>query len=478
MKKYWHRISFLGVKSDEKNLYNRTLILGNQLNVIMLISLSFVFIFLMILNLTHHTHWGIGSQRILCMMGLNVINLFFASRNYASLSKVSLIFIIPTFFFIIPTLLGFVEEESFAYYPYVIIVYSSIPQILLVPVKERVLYYFSLAYFMLLLLFIEPFLEAFMPEKFEIVSIIDKFYLMHKVVQVVCFAFLHLSIYQLRKINIGFEEEITQKNKALVIQNIELNKTLQSLDEAQKILYQSERMTSLATLTAGMAHEMNNPLNYISGGLDMIEEAQNDSKKTGKPNITGDFAKGLQIIRNGYKKAKKIVDALMTFTGNEIPKPEWIDLKELIDNIILFMKPKFPAELKVNTNYRFLSPLQAYKDKLQQVLLSILDNAVAAIKSKQGKDNEFIEIETYRESSDLKEYLVIEITNTGPEIPEKDLPYIFDPFFTTKEAGLGTGLGLTIAYAFINDHNGVLTVENTSSGVRFRIRFPVLKSEE
>ena len=122
--------------------------------------------------------------------------------------------------------------------------------------------------------------------------------------------------------------------------------------------------------------------------------------------------------------------------------------------------------------------MQAYKDKLQQVLLSILDNAVAAIKSKQGKDNEFIEIETYRESSDLKEYLVIEITNTGPEIPEKDLPYIFDPFFTTKEAGLGTGLGLTIAYAFINDHNGVLTVENTSSGVRFRIRFPVLKSEE
>ena len=478
MKKYWHRISFLGVKSDEKNLYNRTLILGNQLNVIMLISLSFVFIFLMALNLVHHTSWGIGSQRILLMMALNILNLFLASRNYAGLSKICLIFILPVVLFIIPTLLGFVEEESFVYYPYVIITLSLIPQIILVPVRERVLFHFALFYYLLLLLLIEPLLKVFMPGNFEIVSIMDKFYLTDKVVQIVCFAFLHLSIYQLRRINIRFEEEITQKNLKLIEQNIELNKTLQSLDEVQKILYQSERMTSLATLTAGMAHEMNNPLNYISGGLDIIEEVQKERKKEGEPKLEGDFAKGIQIIRNGFERAKKIVDALMTFTGNENPKPEWIDLKELIDNIILFIKYKFPSKLRVRTNYRFLSPLQAYKDKLQQVLLSILDNAVAAINSKQENKDEYIDIETYRENSDSEEFLVIDITNTGPEIPEKDLPYIFDPFFTTKEAGLGTGLGLTIAYAFINDHNGVLSAENTPSGVRFRIRFPVLEPGE
>jgi len=477
MKKLWRRISFLGVRSEERNLYNRTLILGNQLNVIMLISVTLVFILLMIINWIQQTSWGIGSQRILMMMILNVINLVLASRNHAWLSKISLIFILPTVFFIIPTMLGFVEEESFAYYPYIIITFSSIPQILLVPVRERVLYYFSFTYFGLLLLFIEPFLKAYMPREFEIVPIIENFYLMHKVTQVIGFIFLHIAIYQLRRINIRFQEEITHKNKALTKQNIELNNTLRSLDEAQKKLYQSERMTSLGTLTAGMAHEINNPLNYISGGLAMIEEVKPGHNLDKKSELHDDFTNGIQIIRKGFEKAKKIVDALMTFTGNENPKPQWVDLHELIDNTIFFMRHKFPEELKVRKNYRFLGPVLAYKDKLQQVLLSIVDNAVAAINSMGERKNEYIDIETYRDNSDSQDYLVVKITNTGPEIPENDLPHIFDPFFTTKETGIGTGLGLTIAYAFINDHNGVLSAENTGSGVCFRIRFPVLESE-
>ncbi len=164
----------------------------------------------------------------------------------------------------------------------------------------------------------------------------------------------------------------------------------------------------------------------------------------------------------------------MTFTGNDHPRLELVDLHELIDNTILFMRRRFPEQLTVRKNYRFLVPVLAYRDKLQQVLLSIVDNAVAAINSKAEKYDEYIDIETFSDILEEKEHVVIELTNTGPEIPVKDLSQIFDPFFTTKETGIETGLGLTIAYAFINDHKGLLTVENTGLGVRFRIRFPVI----
>ncbi len=305
MKELWHRISFLGVGSAERNLYNRTLILTNQLNVIILISLLAVFIFLMMMNLIHHTQWGIGSQRILIMMVLNIINLILASRNYTWLSKISLIFVPPAIFFIFPTLVGFVEEESFAYYPYVIIAFSAVPQILLAPVRERILYIIAFTYFTMLLIFMEPFLKAFMPRQFAIVPIIESFYLVHKVAQVVVFIFLHLAIYQLRIINLRFEREITSKNETLLDQNIELNNTLRNLDEAQKLLYQSERMTSLGTLTAGMAHEMYKPLNYIAGGLQIAEEAIPEVNRQFKSKAGDDLKQGIHIIKKGYEKAKK-----------------------------------------------------------------------------------------------------------------------------------------------------------------------------
>lgn len=477
MKKLWHRISFLGVGSEERDLYNRTLILGNQLNVIMMLSLLSMFHFLMILNMIHGTKWGMGSQRILMMIGLNIFNLFLASRKYNLLSKLSLIFLLPSVFFIFPTLTGFVEEESFVYYPYIIIIFSSLPQILLIPVRERVIYYFAIFYYCLLLLFIEPFLMAFMPDNYEVVNIIRNFFLIHKVTQLVGLIFLHLAIFQLRKINFRFEEEITLKNKALIEKNIELNSTLHSLDEAQKILYETERMTSLGTLTAGMAHEMNNPLNYISGGLEIVEDVSENINQNCVPEIRNDFTNGIQIIRKGFEKAKRIVDAFLTFTGSENPYPGKVEVHKLIDNTVLFIRHKFPKILKVRKNYQFKGSVMAYRDKLQQVFLSILDNAVAAVKTMDHKKDEYIDIGIFKDIYDTQEYLVIEISNTGPEIPVQDLPYIFDPFYTTKEVGKGTGLGLTIAYSFVNDHNGVLMAENTGTGVCFRIRFPLIEAK-
>ena len=319
----------------------------------------------------------------------------------------------------------------------------------------------------------EPFLEAFMPEKFEIVSIIKNFYLMNKIVQVAVFIFLHLAIFQLRNINIRFEAEITEKNNALIIQNIELNNTLRDLDEAQKLLYQSERMTSLGTLTAGMAHEMNNPLNYIAGGLEMVEEVRPKIVKVLRPTEAEDYNNAIQIIKKGFEKAKKIVDAFISFTAKKNPDMELVEIDKLIDNTILFMRYKFPKELNVRKKYLIPFPVMGYKDKLQQVFHSILDNAVAAILSKKEYGNEYIDIETHLDKSDKQESVIINISNTGPEISGDNMQQIFDPFFTTKETGTGTGLGLSLAYSYVSAHKGTLTAENTGTGVRFRIRFPL-----
>jgi signal transduction histidine kinase len=234
----------------------------------------------------------------------------------------------------------------------------------------------------------------------------------------------------------------------------------------------------MGTLTAGMAHEMNNPLNYIAGGLEIVEEVKPEVLKDLEPNAATDYKNGIQIIRKGFEKAKKIVDTFLTFTTKENPEKELVNLNHLIDNTLLFMRYKFPEELNIRKKYRLPGPILGYRDKLQQIFHSILDNAVTAINNNQKISDEYIDIETYMDTSSNPEMVIVDISNTGPEISKEDLSQIFDPFFTTKEPGMGTGLGLSIAYTYIKEHKGTINAENTGSGVRFRIRFPLLISTE
>ena len=256
----------------------------------------------------------------------------------------------------------------------------------------------------------------------------------------------------------------------VVERTLKLEEALDRLKYTQQQLVHSEKMASLGTLTSGIAHEVNNPLNAISGGIYMLEE---------DPDHPQTKATALSMIREGFDKTHKIIKALMTFSGSEEAEPVEIDLQEIIDNTVLFVRSRLGDEIQVETDYRVKQTVPAVPEKLHQVLLSVIDNAIFAIRHKQELGKEFIRICTWEEKGKTPEEsrAVIEICNSGPAIPDQILSKVFDPFFTTKDPAEGTGLGLSITYSLVQDHNGSIEVHNVPDGVCFVIKLPLsLKS--
>lgn len=470
MKKLWTRISYLGIGSGDKTLFTRTLILGNQLNAIILLVCILIFIFLSIMNLIEGTPYGIGSLRVIITAIYLGMNMLISSMGYPRFTKFSLIFVPALILFVLPTLIGFVEEESFTYYPFALIALSILTQILLVPMAEKKWFIAGISYYFLLLIFIEPFLIAFSPGEFDIVPIIRKIIPYTKMVQLAVFLFIQFAIFYLRRLNYRFEQEVTEVNRDLSLKNRKLEKALHELNESQKQIYQLERLTTMGSLTAGMAHEMNNPLNYISGGLDMLEETLDPSEKTEETH------KAMGIIREGVRKAISLVKSLLLFANRKAEVKEDTDLHEILDNTILFLRYTFPEGLFLYRSYDLKQKVPVFPDKTQKVIHSILENAVLAIKEKSRLSKEFIKIRTYSESCEGGKCACVAVSNSGPPIPDEILPRLYDPFFTTREAGTGTGLGLSVGYMFMKEHKGTIEAMNSKEGVIFILKFPLTES--
>ena len=251
----------------------------------------------------------------------------------------------------------------------------------------------------------------------------------------------------------------------IVERTMKLEETLDRLKSTRQQLVHSEKMASLGTLTSGIAHEINNPLNAISGGMHMLEES------TDKKSM--DSAR--YIIREGFEKTHKIVKALMTFSNSDKEKPVKSDLHEIIDNTLLFIRSRLGETIRIQKDYRLNRTVPVFQDKLHQVLLSVFDNAIYAIQQKEQLKDEFIRICTWEVKGRTAEETraVIEICNSGPGITDQDISNVFEPFFTTKDPGEATGLGLSISYSHIQDHNGRIEVHNVPDGVCFVITLPL-----
>jgi signal transduction histidine kinase len=260
----------------------------------------------------------------------------------------------------------------------------------------------------------------------------------------------------------------------VVERTMKLEETLDRLKSTQQQLVQSEKMASLGTLTSGIAHEINNPLNAISGGMYILEE--NSEKKGEEGYFTGrkSMESASAMIREGFEKVHTIVKALMTFSRSDEEKPVKSDLHEIIENTILFIRSRIAEDIRIERDYRLKGTVPVFQDKLHQVFLSILDNALHAIQQKEQRKNEFIRISTWEVKGRTagEGRAVIEICNSGPAIPDQHIANVFDPFFTTKDPGEGTGLGLSISYSLIQDHQGEIEVHNVPDGVCFVIKLP------
>ena len=251
--------------------------------------------------------------------------------------------------------------------------------------------------------------------------------------------------------------------------NMLLEQQDQDLKAAQQRLVQSEKMVSIGTLTAGVAHEINNPLNFISGGLNILDEVSEGIDWTGQEKDQERCNLALKMAFDGLDRSVGIVKALMTFSHRGGSRKVQSDLQEIIDNTLKFLNSKISDDIRINKDYSLNRKVPLFPEKIHQVVMNIIDNALYAVNA-VPEGPKIISISTELRGNNA----VLSFSNTGPLIPKEHLDQLFDPFFTTKDPGHGSGLGLSICYTLVSEHGGEIEARNTRDGVIFVVTLPVI----
>lgn len=249
------------------------------------------------------------------------------------------------------------------------------------------------------------------------------------------------------------QDEITSINR-------KLKTTIADLKNAQQRLIQAEKMASLGILSSGISHEFNNPLNFILHGVHLIDKRIRREQDIEQRS----FDELFEIVYTGIDRVSTIVDSLNEFS-NTSSEQEDCDIHEILEKSILFVSGKGNGKLDIRKRFAAEKHLiYGNKSKIYQVMVNVLSNAVDAA-GMNGK----IDIATASNKTRLK----IMISDNGPGISQDILSKIFDPFFSTKDPGKGTGLGLSIAYSIVEEHQGEIDVQSTSSlGTTISIELP------
>lgn len=231
-------------------------------------------------------------------------------------------------------------------------------------------------------------------------------------------------------------------------------------------LLQAEKLAALGQTVSGVAHELNNPLATIHTWAERLSQRPTDE-------VDDKTRRGLETIVRESERAARIVRNLLTFARKRQSTRSMVDLNQVIRET-LSLRAYEQRIMNISVVDALATGLpQVFVDahQIQQVLLNLIINAEQAMLAANGRGNLLV-----RSSHDIeREAIVLEIHDDGPGIPEELQPKIFDPFFTTKEVGKGTGLGLTVAYAIVQDHSGrIRLASRAGAGASFYVELPVI----
>ena len=299
---------------------------------------------------------------------------------------------------------------------------------------------------------------------------------------------------QLKRANETLEHKVELRTR-------ELSDALKHLKDSELMLVQTEKMSSLGQMVAGIAHEINTPLAYVKSSLDSVAEQLPQialmnaetarllqlmqSGDAGEREVTEQFVKVGRLARQlhdaetlvmlerltqdglyGIAQISELVLNLKDFSRLDRTKMARVDLREGLESTLKIARNLVKTK-QVIKNFEDIPPVSCSPSQINQVFLNLVTNAAQATPDGQGT----IVLSTRRQGED---HVVVTVEDNGSGIPPEVLPRIFDPFFTTKDVGKGTGLGLSIAYRIIEQHYGRIEVQSTvGKGTRFTVTLPV-----
>lgn len=307
----------------------------------------------------------------------------------------------------------------------------------------------------------------------------------------------------IREQNIVLEQKVEERTLELQEANEELKVTLDHLKDTQAQLVDAEKMASLGQLTAGIAHEINNPINFVSSNIqplkrdiedliDLIEHYQHlesdeldDSSRISrikeilefKEEIDLDFLKDeidelIVGIKDGAERTAEIVSGLRTFSRVDEEDFKIADIEAGLDSTIALLNSKFRGDIDVTREYTGLSHIYCNAGKLNQVFMNIMTNGIYAIEKQMATHPELKGNLTIR-TGKVNESIWIEIEDNGIGMSEDVKRKVFEPFFTTKDVGEGTGLGMSIVYNILQEHHADVKIDSqVGKGSKFRITLP------
>jgi two-component system NtrC family sensor kinase len=308
--------------------------------------------------------------------------------------------------------------------------------------------------------------------------------------------------WRLEQDSVHLSEQLKKANADLEQINEHLQKKVQ---EQTAVLVQSEKMASIGILAAGVAHEINNPVSFVNGNLTtlkkysekittllnkyeavetcirsgdkdrlptLIDEIRELKEKQKIQFIMADIVNLAEESLEGTQRISNIVRDLKTFSRIDEADLKYIDLKDALEATLNIIHNELKNKVEIKKDYGELPEVRCFPQKISQVFMNILINAVQAIDEKGTIEIATRHVREGKRATD--EYAEIRIRDSGRGIPQENLARVFDPFFTTKPTGQGTGLGLSITYDIIRLHGGWISVESEAgTGTTFIIRLPI-----
>ncbi|MEB2781953.1 7TM diverse intracellular signaling domain-containing protein [Algoriphagus sp. C2-6-M1] len=303
------------------------------------------------------------------------------------------------------------------------------------------------------------------------------------------------------------EQLVRQQNfmleEKVKIRTDELEQALRNLQNTQSQLVNQEKMASLGQLTAGIAHEINNPINFVSSNIMPLKRDIKDimeviefyrttgareftlaSKKEAKQleedleldYVLDEVDQLLRGMDDGARRTVEIVKGLRLFSRVDEQDMKKVDVHDGINSTVILLNSTMPPKIRIVRDFGELPLVECLAGKINQVFMNIINNAVHAL---ADHIDTIVDPRIELKTRSLGEFVTIEIIDNGPGMPEQVKQRIFEPFFTTKAVGKGTGLGLSIVYSIIENHKGTLEViTEENQGTTFKITLPIYQSTQ